>query len=96
MALDIGSRFVKLAILHRRKSGVEARYLDQMAIPFASSRGDVTTEAVKDTVRQILQRNKIKDIGVLSVMSRDFVTVSHLELPSTDRDQIKQMLVFEA
>lgn len=96
VALDIGSRFVKLAILHRRKSGVEARYLDQMAIPFASSRGDVTTEAVKDTVRQILQRNKIKDIGVLSVMSRDFVTVSHLELPSTDRDQIKQMLVFEA
>ncbi|MBR5900811.1 pilus assembly protein PilM [bacterium] len=96
VALDIGSRFVKLAILHRRKNSVEARYLDQMAIPFASSRGDVTPEAVKETVRQILQRNKIKDIGVLSVMSRDFVTVSHLELPSTDREQIKQMLVFEA
>ena len=67
-----------------------------MAIPFTSSRGDVTPEAVKDTVKQLLQRNRIKDTGVLSVMSRDFVTVSHLELPSTDRDQIKQMLVFEA
>ncbi|MBR5624418.1 pilus assembly protein PilM [bacterium] len=96
VALDIGSRTVKLAILHSRKNGVEARYLDEMPIPYASSRGDVTPEAVKDTVRQILQRNKIKDIGVLSVMSRDFVTVSHLELPSTDREQIKQMLVFEA
>ena len=96
VALDIGSRYVKLAILHRRNSGVEARYLDEMPIPFASSRGDVTPEAVKDTVRQILQRNKLKDIGVLSVMSRDFVTVSHLELPSADRGQIKQMLVFEA
>lgn len=96
VALDIGSRYVKLAVLQRRKNGVAAKQLDQMAIPFTSSRGDVTPEAVKDTVKQLLQRNRIKDTGVLSVMSRDFVTVSHLELPSTDRDQIKQMLVFEA
>ena len=96
VALDIGSRYVKLAILQRKKNGVAAKQLDQMAIPFTSSRGDVTPEAVKDTVKQLLQRNKIKDTGVLSVMSRDFVTVSHLELPSTDREQIKQMLVFEA
>lgn len=96
VALDIGSRYVKLAILQRKKNGVAAKQLDQMAIPFTSSRGDVTPEAVKETVKQLLQRNKIKDTGVLSVMSRDFVTVSHLELPSTDREQIKQMLVFEA
>ena len=96
VALDIGSRYVKLAILQRKKNGVAAKQLDQMAIPFTSSRGDVTPEAVKETVKQLLQRNKIKDMGVLSVMSRDFVTVSHLELPSTDREQIKQMLVFEA
>ena len=96
VALDIGSRYVKLAVLQRRKNGVAAKQLDQMAIPFTSSRGDVTPEAVKDTVKQLLQRNRIKDTGVLSVMSRDFVTVNHLELPSTDRDQIKQMLVFEA
>ena len=96
VALDIGSRYVKLAILQRKKNGVAAKQLDQMAIPFTSSRGDVTPETVKETVKQLLQRNKIKDTGVLSVMSRDFVTVSHLELPSTDREQIKQMLVFEA
>jgi len=96
VALDIGSRYVKLAILQRKKNGVAAKQLDQMAIPFTSSRGDVTPEAVKETVKQLLQRNRIKDTGVLSVMSRDFVTVSHLELPSTDREQIKQMLVFEA
>ncbi len=96
VALDIGSRYVKLAVLQRRKNGVAAKQLDQMAIPFTSSRGDVTPEAVKDTVKQLLQRNRIKDTGVLSVMSRDFVTVSHLELPSTEREQIKQMLVFEA
>ena len=96
VALDIGSRFVKLAILRRKKSGLEVKALDQMAIPYASSRGDITPEAVKETVRQLLARNRIKDVGVLSVMSRDFVTVSHLELPSTQREQIKQMLVFEA
>ena len=96
VALDIGSRYVKLALLHRKKNGVVAKQLDKMPIPFTSSRGDVTPEAVKDTVKQLLQRNRIKDTGILSVMSRDFVTVSHLELPSTDRDQIKQMLVFEA
>lgn len=96
VALDIGSRFVKLAILRRKKNGLEVKALDQMAIPYASSRGDITPEAVKETVRQLLARNRIKDVGVLSVMSRDFVTVSHLELPSTQREQIKQMLVFEA
>ncbi|MBR4465197.1 pilus assembly protein PilM [bacterium] len=96
VALDIGSRYVKLAVLQRRKNCVSAKQLDQMAIPFTSSRGDVTPEAVKETVKQLLQRNRIKDTGVLSVMSRDFVTVSHLELPSTEREQIKQMLVFEA
>ena len=96
VALDIGSRYVKLAVLQRRKNCVAAKQLDQMAIPFTSSRGDVTPEAVKETVKQLLLRNKIRDTGVLSVMSRDFVTVSHLELPSTEREQIKQMLVFEA
>lgn len=96
VALDIGSRYVKLAILQLKKNSVAAKQLDQMAIPFTSNRGDVTPEAVKETVKQLLQRNRIKDTGVLSVMSRDFVTVSHLELPSTDREQIKQMLVFEA
>ena len=82
VALDIGSRYVKLAVLQRRKNGVAAKQLDQMAIPFTSSRGDVTPEAVKDTVKQLLQRNRIKDTGVLSVMSRDFVTVTIWSFPA--------------
>lgn len=96
VAVDAGSRVVKIAEIRRRKENVELRLVDAMPVPFASSRGDVTPEQVRDTVHRLLLKHGIKTASLISILPREYVTVKRLELPSVSRDELAQMLPFEA
>ncbi|MCX7002056.1 MAG: pilus assembly protein PilM [bacterium] len=96
LAVDIGSRWIKLAELHRRKERIEVRLLDAAPIAFASARGDVTPTQITETLEKLLRRHNLKHASVISILPREFVTVKRFEVPSTRREQIEQMVPFEA
>ncbi|MCX7848017.1 MAG: pilus assembly protein PilM [bacterium] len=96
IAVDAGSRIVKIAEIRRRKEVVELSLLDAMPVPFASARGDVTPDQVRDTIHRLLLKHGIKTAALISILPREYVTVKRLELPSISRDELAQMLIFEA
>ncbi len=96
IAVDAGSRVVKIAEIRRRKERIELRLVDAMPVPFASSRGDVTPEQVCETLHRLLQKHGIKSGAMISILPREYVTVKRFELPSVSRDELAQMLPFEA
>jgi len=96
IAVDAGSRAVKIAEIRRRKEHIELRLVDAMPVPFASARGDVTPEHVRDTIHRLLQTHGIKTAALISILPREYVTVKRFELPSVSRDELAQMVPFEA
>ena len=96
LAVDVGSRFVKIALLRRRKEGFGVSALDAERIPYVSSRGDITPVQVKEALQTVLQRNGLKSGSFISILPREFCTIKRFELPSADRAQIEQMVPFEA
>jgi type IV pilus assembly protein PilM len=96
VAVDVGSRHVKIAEFRHRKEKLEVVYLDSMAIPYNSSRGDITPERVSETLLKLLQKHNIRSGGFVSLLPREFVTIKQFELPSAQHEQLKQMLQFEA
>ncbi len=96
LAVDIGSRWIKLAELHRRKERIEVRLLDAAPIAFASARGDVTPTQITETLEKLLRRHNLKHASVISILPREFVTVKRFEVPSTQRAQIERIVPFEA
>jgi type IV pilus assembly protein PilM len=96
VAVDVGSRCVKALALRRRKDHTEVRLLDAQPVAFASSRGDVTPTQITDALATLLRRLNIKNVSVISILQREFVSVKRFELPSVVRAQIEQMVPFEA
>ncbi len=96
LAVDIGSRWIKLVELHRRKERIEVRLLDAAPIAFASARGDVTPTQITETLEKLLRRHNLKNASVISILPREFVTVKRFEVPSTQREQIERIVPFEA
>lgn len=96
LAVDAGSRVVKIAEIRRRKEHVELRLVDAMHVPFASARGDVTPEQVRDTIQRLLHKHGIKSAALISILPREYVTVKRFELPSVSREELAQMVPFEA
>lgn len=96
LAVDAGSRVVKIAEIRRRKEHVELRLVDAMPVPFASARGDVTPEQVRDTIQRLLLKHGIKSAALISILPREYVTVKRFELPSVSREELAQMVPFEA
>jgi Tfp pilus assembly PilM family ATPase len=75
LAVDIGSRWIKLAELHRRKEQLELRMIDALPIAFASARGDVSPTQITETLEKLLRRHNLKNASVISILPREFVTV---------------------
>jgi len=96
LAVDIGSRWIKLVELRRRKERIEVSLLDAAPIAFASARGDVTPTQITETLEKLLRRHNLKNASVISILPREFVTVKRFEVPSTRREQIEQMVPLEA
>jgi type IV pilus assembly protein PilM len=96
LAVDIGSRWIKLAELHRRKEQLELRMIDALPIAFASARGDVSPTQITETLEKLLRRHNLKNASVISILPREFVTVKRFEVPSTQREQVERIVPFEA
>jgi len=96
VAVDVGSRYVKIAVLHKRKDVIETTILDAEPIPYLSARGDITPQQVSSTLAVVLERNNIKNASFISMLPLEFVNVKRFEVPSNSAKQIKQIVPFEA
>ncbi len=96
VAIDVGSRYVKIAVLHKRKDVIETTILDAEPIPYLSARGDITPEQVSSALAVVLERNNIKNASFISMLPLEFVSVKRFEVPSVSAKQIKQIVPFEA
>ena len=96
LAIDVGSRVVKVAEFRRRKDVLEVVMVDAMPVPCVTSHGDVTPAQVVEALKKLLYKHGIKNGAFISILPREFVTIKRFELPSTDRAQIAQMIPFEA
>ena len=96
VAVDVGSRYVKIAIIHRKKDEIETTVLDAEPIPYLSARGDITPEQVAAALSTVLERNNIKNASFISLLPLEFVSVKRFEVPSVSAEQIKQIVPFEA
>lgn len=96
VAVDVGSRYVKIAVLHKRKDVIETAALDAEPIPYLSARGDITPAQVSAALATLLERNNIKNASFISLLPLEFVSVKRFEVPSISAEQIKQIVPFEA
>jgi len=96
VAIDVGSRYVKIAVLHKRKDVIETTILDAEPIPYLSARGDITPEQVSSALATVLDRNNIKNASFISMLPLEFVSVKRFEVPSVSAKQINQIVPFEA
>jgi len=96
VAVDVGSRYVKIAVLHKRKDVIETTVLDAEPIPYLSARGDITPQQVSSALTTVLERNNIKNVSFISMLPLEFVNVKRFEVPSISKKQIKQIVPFEA
>ncbi len=96
VAVDVGSRFVKIAAFRRRKEAIEPTVLDIEPIPYVSARGDITPVQVREALATVLHRNNIKSSSFISMLPLEFVSIKRFEVPSVSREQIEQMVPFEA
>ena len=96
VAVDVGSRYVKIAVLHKRKDVIETTVLDAEPIPYLSARGDITPQQVSSALTTVLERNNIKNASFISMLPLEFVNVKRFEVPSVSAKQIKQIVPFEA
>ena len=96
VAIDVGSRYVKIAVLHKRKDVIETTILDAEPIPYLSARGDITPEQVASALSSVLERNNIKNVSFISMLPLEFVNVKRFEVPSVSEKQINQIVPFEA
>ena len=96
VAIDVGSRYVKIAVLHKRKDVIETTILDAEPIPYLSARGDITPEQVSSALATVLERNNIKNASFISMLPLEFVSVKRFEVPSVSAKQINQIVPFEA
>jgi len=96
IAVDVGSRTVKIAEFRKRKDRFEVITLDAMTVPFSSSKGDVSPQKITETLQKLLQKHGIRSGDFVSLLSREFVTIKQFELPTVLKEQIAQMIPFEA
>jgi len=96
VAIDVGSRYVKIAVLHKRKDVIETTILDAEPIPYLSARGDITPKQVSSALASVLERNNIKNVSFISMLPLEFVNVKRFEVPSVSEKQINQIVPFEA
>ena len=96
IAVDVGTRVVRIVELSKRKDGIVPILFDALAIPFKSSRGDISSENVSETLNLLLKKNGIKHVSFFSLLPREFVTIKHFEVPTTQPDFLKKIMPFEA
>jgi len=96
VAVDVGSRYVKIAVLHKKKDVIESTVLDAEPIPYLSARGDISPEQVSSALAVVLERNNIKNGSFISMLPLEFVSVKRFDVPSVSAKQIEQIVPFEA
>lgn len=95
IAVDAGSRMVKIVELRKLKEGFEAVLFDSEPVPYVSERGEITPEQVRTALETLLNRNGIKHGSFISILPYEFATLKRFEVPSVTKEQIEQIVPFE-
>lgn len=96
VAVDIGSRVVKIAVIQQRKDEHVIAVCDAMPLPYASSRGDISAAQINDTLQRLLARNGLTSGAFITLLPGGFATIRQCDVPSTSEEQIAQIVPFEA
>lgn len=86
IGLEISKQYIKLATF--RFGGKNTRHLDYIVEPIAS----LTDEQITQKITGILRNEKLKARVATICLSRDFITVRNLHLPSRNTQEITQMI----
>jgi len=96
IAVDAGSRMVKIVEFRKNKTGFEPVLFDAEPVSFVSERGDITPEQIRRTLETLLNRNGIKNGAFISILPYEFAIMKRFKVPSISREQIKQIVPFES
>lgn len=86
LAVEIGEEYLKFAAA--RTKGIHAQSFDCYAAP----RLNLTDKDVVTALGNILKKSRYKSRFVIVSLSRNFVTVRNLHLPSKDQEEISKMI----
>ncbi len=95
IAVDAGSRMVKIVEFRKLKEGFEPVLFDAEPVSFVSERGDITPEQIRKSLETVLIRNGIKHGSFISILPYEFAIMKRFKVPSVLREQIKQIVPFE-
>ena len=96
IAVDAGSRMVKIVEFRKNKEGFEPVLFDAEPVSFVSERGDITPEQIRRTLETVLNRNGIKNGSFISILPYEFAIMKRFKVPSVSREQIKKIVPFES
>ncbi len=96
IAVDAGSRMVKIVEFRKNKEGFEPVLFDAEPVSFVSERGDITPEQIRRTLEIVLNRNGIKNGAFISILPYEFAIMKRFKVPSVSREQIKKIVPFES
>lgn len=95
--LDIGSDSIKLVQLKSTPQGWQVLKVCRQPLgPELPSESEEKTKFPARTLKEFLEKNKIKAASLISAVPRHQVTVRYITLPSIDAAEIEQMVKFEA
>jgi len=96
IAVDAGSRTVKIVEFRKNKDGFEPVLFDAEPVSFVSERGDITPEQIRRTLEIVLNRNGVKNGAIISILPYEFAIMKRFKVPSVSREQIKKIVPFES
>ena len=96
LAVDAGSRMVKIVEFRKQKEKIEAVLFDAESVPFISEHGNITPEQIRKALEKILLRNNIKNGAFISILPYEFAVMKRFKVPSVSKEQIEKIVPFEA
>lgn len=98
IGLDIGSSAVKLCVLKETKKGLQLQAFDHMALPPETivDGALMNSMVVSDAIRQLLERNKVRQKEAAISVSGNTVIIKKITLPLMTQDELEESIQWEA
>jgi type IV pilus assembly protein PilM len=98
VALDIGSSSIKMVETSIERSGYRVRSLGVLPIAVDAVQNNmvVNTKLVADTIRSLIQENRVKSTQVVSAVPGRAVIMKRIEMPMQEEAELEANIEFEA
>lgn len=95
-AIEFTESEIKLLQLRRVKNSLIIQHLLNTPLPKEEESNEISKNITASKIQELIKNNNVKVKYVNFIIPKNYVTVHLVSLPSSDQDEINQMIQFEA